>query len=158
MINCIIKSQLIWSTWSVQKVSRILNFRGLRKFEFRFFVTLCWYSYHSLMSTSSAILNVQLIFNSYFAWIWLVFDFCLFQKNESKNLFEIFRVKRSIRNITYKLCAICLKQSTRNARTCGRTKIGFCPCSHIVACARIFGHKQHNNVTAATVFLRSGPL
>ncbi|UYV81684.1 hypothetical protein LAZ67_20001963 [Cordylochernes scorpioides] len=36
------------------------------------------------------------------------------------------RVERSIRNITCKLCAICAKQSARNARICGRTKIGFC--------------------------------
>ena len=54
--------------WLVQKVSRILNFSGLRIFDFRFFVALCWYSYPSLMPTSSAILNAQLIFDSYFAW------------------------------------------------------------------------------------------
>ncbi|UYV69441.1 K02A2.6-like [Cordylochernes scorpioides] len=36
------------------------------------------------------------------------------------------RVERSIMNITCKLCAICAKQSARNARICGRTKIGFC--------------------------------
>ncbi|UYV64605.1 nAChRa1 [Cordylochernes scorpioides] len=36
------------------------------------------------------------------------------------------RVERSIRNITCKLCVICAKQSARNARICGRTKIGFC--------------------------------
>ncbi|UYV76634.1 hypothetical protein LAZ67_14001539 [Cordylochernes scorpioides] len=36
------------------------------------------------------------------------------------------RVERSIRNITYKLCAICAKQSARNAQICGRTKIDFC--------------------------------
>ena len=34
-------------TWSVQKVSRILIFRGLRTFDFRFFVALCWYSLNS---------------------------------------------------------------------------------------------------------------
>ena len=47
-------------------------------------------------------------------------------KNASKNPCQIFRVERSIRNITCKLCAICAKQSARNARICGRTKIGFC--------------------------------
>ncbi|UYV74024.1 K02A2.6-like, partial [Cordylochernes scorpioides] len=31
-------------------------------------------------------------------------------------------------------------------------------CSHIVACARPFGQKQHTNDAAATVFPRSGPL
>ena len=56
------------NTWSVKKLSWILNFRGLRIFDFRFFVAICWYSYLSLMSTSSAILNVQFIFDSYFAW------------------------------------------------------------------------------------------
>ena len=36
----------------------IANFCGLRLFDFQFFVSLCWYSYPSLMPTSSAILNV----------------------------------------------------------------------------------------------------
>ena len=35
---------------------------------FDFFVALCWYSYSSLMPTSSVILNVRLIFDSYFVW------------------------------------------------------------------------------------------
>ena len=48
-------------------------------------------------------------------------------------------MERSIRNNTSKLCAICPKQSARNARICGRTKI--------------FGQKQHN-VAAATIFSR----
>ena len=56
-------------TRSVPKVSRILNFRGLHTFDFRFFVALCWYSYPSHMPTSSVILNVQLIFHSCFAWM-----------------------------------------------------------------------------------------
>ena len=55
-------------TWSVQEISRILNSRWLLIFDFRFFVTLCWYSYPSLMPTSSAVLNAHLIFDSYFAW------------------------------------------------------------------------------------------
>ena len=45
-----------------------MNLRGIRIFDFRFFVTLCWYSYPSLMSTSWAIFYVQLIFDSYFVW------------------------------------------------------------------------------------------
>ena len=36
---------------------------------FDLFVALCWYSYPSLMSTSSDILIVQLIFDGYFAWM-----------------------------------------------------------------------------------------
>ncbi|CAD6992341.1 unnamed protein product [Ceratitis capitata] len=48
------------------------------------------------------------------------------------------------------------KEYARNARICGRTKIGFCTkgryrFSHIVACAGIF------NDAAATVFPRYGP-
>lgn len=39
-------------TGTVQKVSRVLNYRGLR-----------------ILLTSSVILNVQLIFNSHFAWM-----------------------------------------------------------------------------------------
>ena len=35
---------------------------------FNFFEALCWYSYPSYMSTSSAILNVRLILFNYFAW------------------------------------------------------------------------------------------
>ena len=35
---------------------------------FDFFVALCWYAYPSLVPTSSAISNVQLSFDSYFAW------------------------------------------------------------------------------------------
>ena len=53
---------------SVQKVSQILNFRGYVYSNFDFFVALCWYSHPSIMPTSSVILNVQLIFDSYFAW------------------------------------------------------------------------------------------
>ena len=71
-------------TRCVQKVSRILNFRGLRIFDFDFFVALCWYSCYSFMPSSTAILNVQLIFDSCFACTFVVFgfvfDFCLFQK------------------------------------------------------------------------------
>ncbi|UYV67791.1 hypothetical protein LAZ67_5002075 [Cordylochernes scorpioides] len=40
---------------------------------------------------------------------WCIMSFC-------------HRVERSIRNITCKLCAICAKQSARNARICGRNK------------------------------------
>ena len=52
-----------------KKVSRSLNFHGLRiVFSiFDFFVALCWYSCFSFMPTSTAILNVQLIFDSCFA-------------------------------------------------------------------------------------------
>ena len=41
-------------------------FRGLCIFDF--LLALCWYSYPSLIPTCSAILNVQLIFDSYFGW------------------------------------------------------------------------------------------
>ena len=44
------------------------EFPRLRIFDFLFFVGLCWYSYPSLILTSSTILNVQLIFYSYFVW------------------------------------------------------------------------------------------
>ena len=53
-------------TWSVKKVSQILNFRGYVYSIFDFFVALCWYSYPSLMPRGSVILSVQLIFDSYF--------------------------------------------------------------------------------------------
>ena len=53
----------------VVRSKSIANFEFPRvTYIFRFFVVSCWYSYPSLMPTSSAILNVQLIFNSYFAW------------------------------------------------------------------------------------------
>ncbi|XP_011859147.1 PREDICTED: putative uncharacterized protein FLJ37770 [Vollenhovia emeryi] len=38
---------------------------------------------------------------------------------------EFLSQGRTVNNITCKLCAICAKQSARNARICGRTKIGF---------------------------------
>ena len=57
------------------KVSIIFNFRGLCIFIFKLFVALCWYSF---MPTSTAILNVQLIFDSFF------YDFCLFQKMDQR--------------------------------------------------------------------------
>ena len=49
----------------------------------------------------------------------------------SSSIFAYFkkmdqRIYIKIRNITCKLCATCAKQSVRKARTCGRTKIGFC--------------------------------
>ena len=45
----------------------IANFEFPRVTYIRFFVTLCWYLYPSLMATSSPILNVQLIFDGHFA-------------------------------------------------------------------------------------------
>ena len=51
----------------VKKVSRTFNFHWLRIFECRFFVSLYWYSCHSLMPISSAILYVQLIVEICFA-------------------------------------------------------------------------------------------
>ena len=94
---------------------------------FNYFVALCWYSFPSLIPTRSAILNVQLIFYSYFVWTCFGSSstFACFKKG-SKHLYQIFRVERSIRNTTYKLCPICAKQFSRNARICGRTKIDFC--------------------------------
>ena len=56
---------------------------------------------------------------------WLVFDFA-HSKKWIKEFYQIFRVERSIRNMTCKLCAICSTQFARNARTFGRTKIDFC--------------------------------
>ena len=187
------KAVPIKNTWSVQKVSRILNFRWLRIFDFRFFLVLYWYSGPSLMLTSSAILNVQLIFDSCFAWtcfgsssifayskkrikksvsnfVWKIksstrthsecwlwhmvklpwtlslatlarqdrkkrakfgrmWRFCLQFSSIAVAwciMSSCHRIERSIRNITCKLCAICEKQSARNARICGKTKIAFC--------------------------------
>ena len=117
-----------------------------------------------LMPTSSTILNVQLIFDSYFIWTWFgSFSIFAYSKRGSKNLCQNYKVERSITNITCNLYAISAKQSARNTRICGRTKIGFCIlrtplCSHIVACARIFDQKQHNNFAAITVFPRSASL
>ena len=62
-------------TWSVQKVSRISSFCGLRIFDF--FVTLCWYSYPSLVPTNSAGLNVQFIFDTQFVTHRTLFHRCI---------------------------------------------------------------------------------
>ncbi|UYV68414.1 hypothetical protein LAZ67_5004261 [Cordylochernes scorpioides] len=64
-------------------------------------------------------------------------------------------------NITCKLYAICAKQSARNARICGRTKIVFCttitPLLTHRCFARLFGQKQHTNDAAATVYPQIWP-
>ena len=63
---------------------------------FDFFVALCWYSCPSLMLTSSAILNVQLTFDSCFAWTSLArLRFLPIPKNGSKNLYQIFCEKQN---------------------------------------------------------------
>ena len=92
------------------------------------FVAFCRYSYPSHIPRNSVILNVQLIFDRYFAWACFLahFRFLPLPKNGSKDLYQNFRMERSIRNITCKLCAICAKQFARNVRICGSTNIGFC--------------------------------
>ena len=180
-----------------------------------FFVALCWYSCPSLMLTSSGILNVQLIFDSCFAWecfgsssifayskksikesvsnfvwktklsaqthseYWLwhmvklpwtlslatlasqdrkkrakfgrMWRFCL-QFSSIAGTWSIMsschRVERSIRNITCDLFAVYAKQSARNARICGRTKIGFCTIitpllAHRCVCANFWPKTTH---------------
>ena len=58
---------------------------------FDFFVALCWYSCPSLMLTSSAILNVQLIFDSCLLGRVLAgLRFLPIPKNGSNNLYQIF--------------------------------------------------------------------
>ena len=70
-------------TWSVQKVSRILNFRWLRIFDFQFFVVLCWYSYRSLMLDlfECSVNFLQLFCLEVF---WLILDFYLFSFGNKK--------------------------------------------------------------------------
>ena len=107
----------------------IVNFEfpWIAYIRFRLFVALCWYSYPSLMLTTSAIWNVQLILAAILLGRVLArLLFLPIPKNESKNLYQNFREEWSVRNITCKLCVICAKHSARNARICGRTKIGFC--------------------------------
>ena len=62
--------------------------------------------------------------------------------------FSVHTVEWSTRNITCKLCAICAKQSARNARICGRTKIGFCTIitpllTHRCFCANFWPKTTH---------------
>ena len=113
-------------------------------------MALCWWSYPSFMPIRSTIFNVQLIFDSYFAWTCFgkssIFDYF---KKLIKESVSNFRVECNKENYL-KICAICAKQSARIVRICGRTKIGFCTMI-------IFGQKQHNNVAATTVFPRSAP-
>ena len=58
------------TTWSTQKVSRILNFLGSRIFDFRFFCGVMLILISLTLPTSLAILYVQLFIYmfSYFAW------------------------------------------------------------------------------------------
>ena len=73
-------------TWSVQKVSRILNFRGLRIFDFRFFcgvmLVLMFLTYADKFGHFECSVNFWQLFC--LDVFWLVFDFCLFQKMEQR--------------------------------------------------------------------------
>ena len=70
------RSQIIIYIQETSKVLYMVCSKSIANFEFprvtyirfSFFMALCWYSYPLLVATSSVILNVQLIFDSYFAW------------------------------------------------------------------------------------------
>ena len=203
------------NTWSVQKTSRNLNFRGLRIFNFRFFwgvmLVLMSLTYADKLGHFECSINFWQLFC--LDVFWLVFDFCLFQKMDQRFVSNFVwktklsarthsecwlwhmvklpwtlslatlarqdrkkrakfgrmwrfclqfssitgawcimsschRVERSIRNITCKLCAICAKQSARNAWICGRTKISFCTLitlllTHRCLCANFLPKTTH---------------
>ena len=85
-------------TWSVQKVSRILNFRGLRIFDFRFFsgvmLVLMSLTYADKLSHFECSVNFWQLFC--LDVFWLVFDFCLFQKMDQRIAIQ-FCVKNKIK-------------------------------------------------------------
>ena len=73
------KNNLLYKTCQKQNQPYVVCSKSIVNFDFPrvkyirysifdFLVALCWYSYPSLKPTSSVILNVQLIFDSYFAW------------------------------------------------------------------------------------------
>ena len=131
-------------TWSVQKVSRILNFASYVHSIFDFFVALCWYSYPSLMPTSSAILNVQLIFDSYFARTCFGSSpFFAYYKKWIKESVSHFKGWTVNKEYYLQVMRNCVKQSSRNSWICGKTKIGFCttitpPRTHRCLCANFW--------------------
>ena len=68
-----------------------------------------------------------------------------------------YKVVRSIRNTSLKLCADCAKQFVRNAQSYGKTNHGFCTTKHIDACAWVFGKKQNRNRASTTILTGLGP-
>ena len=60
-----------------------------------------------------------------------------------------YKVVRSIRNTTLKLCADCAKQFVRNEQNCRKSIMDlapwWCTSSHIDACAWVFGQTQNCN-------------
>ena len=67
MNETVLKLDIYVYTLSVQKVSRILNFRGLRIFDFKFFGSIMLVPIPLTYADKLAILNVHFNFDSYFA-------------------------------------------------------------------------------------------
>ena len=86
------------STWSVQKVSWILNFHGLRILDFPFLcgviLVLLSLTYAEKFSHFECSVNFWQLF--YLDMFWLVFDFCLFQKMDQRICIK-FSVKNRIK-------------------------------------------------------------
>ena len=77
---------MIKYTWSVQKVSPILSFRGLRIFDFRFFFSIMLVLMSLTYADKIGHFECSVNFWQLFCLdvFWLVFDFCLFQKMDQK--------------------------------------------------------------------------
>ena len=101
-------------TWSVQKVSRILNFRGLRIFDFRFF--------GGVMLVLISLIYAEKF--DHFEWsvncwqlfcldvFWFVFDFCLFLKMDQRFCIK-FCVKNKIECVdTYRMLTVAYGEAT----------------------------------------------
>lgn len=97
-----------------------MNFEFQRATIFDIFVALCGL----LILTSAAILNVQLISGQLFCLdvFWLAFDFCLFQKNEAKNLYQILyeKVHESIPNVHLPWTKTTFIGATKSSQRCGK--------------------------------------
>ena len=79
-----------------------------------FLMVLCWYSYPSLMPTSSAILNVNFWQLFCLDVFWLVFDFCLFQKMDQRTCIK-FCVKNKIKCMdAFRMLTVAYGEATFN--------------------------------------------
>ena len=107
----------ISNTWSVQKVSWILNFRGLRIFDFRLFcgvmLVLMSLTYANKLGRFQCSVNFWQLFC--LDVFWLVFDFCLFQKMDQRICIK-FCVKNKIKCAdAFRMLTVAYGEATLNS-------------------------------------------
>ena len=134
-------------------------FAGYVRSIFEFLVALCWYAYPSLMATSSAILKVQLIFDSYFVWTCFGSSsiFAYFQKMDRRICIKFSRW--TVNNEYYVQVMHNLREAIRQKRpNLWKNKNWLLHHDNALAHTSLLVREfltKNNNVAAATVFPRS---